>query len=479
MNKTFVGAVDTQEARTENLMKAQKRTGSALVDLFFKIGALRGHSSEEILEPFVQAYATDEDRAIRILQWARDVRGGAGERQIFRDILTYMARKKDNNVLRLITKVPELGRWDDLLVLFGTAYWQAAISHIRLALDEGDGLCAKWMPRKGQLAAALRSRLGWTPKYYRKRLVELTNVVEQKMCANRWDDIEFSHVPSVAHNKYRRAFARNSKKYQEYLDALDRGDKDVKVNADAVFPHDIVKKITGGRNIFDRRGTSISGDERRSIVHQWEALPNYIEKANILPIIDVSGSMYGGLNAHVKPIDVSIGLGLYFADKNTGKFKDTFLTFSGSPSLEHLKGDIVDKVVFTQKAHWGMNTNLHAAFEKVLKIAIDGDVPASEMPGTIFIISDMQFDVCVHHDDSAMKMIERKYRDAGYEIPNVVFWNVNARDNVPVSFNKKGVALVSGFSPAICKTILQSVEAGDLDPEVVMNRTIMSSRYDW
>lgn len=466
MKNTFANAVAyNQPARTANQMKARKSTGSELTDLFFHIGAMRGHDVTSVLQKFYPAYMTDQERALRILQWARDVRGGAGEREIFRKLLNELAGSGEDLVRSLIPKVPEVGRWDDLLVLENTNYWPDALELIRKALNEGNGLCAKWMPRKGELAAKIRKDLGWTPKYYRKRLVELTNVVETLMCEKKWDEINFSHVPSVAHRKYRRAFVRNSDEYKNYLDSLEKGE--AKIHAGAVFPHEIVKEAFG-------RPT---GDQKRSIIEQWKALPNYIKDANVLPVVDVSGSMCWS-PASVRPIEVSVGLGIYFADKNEGKFKNTFCTFSSRPELQVLRGDLVAKVKQLQSAEWGMSTNLHAVFDKVLDTGVRNNLPQKEMPDTIFILSDMQFNCCTNYDDSAQQMIERKYKKAGYKVPNVVYWNLNSYDNVPVSFNKKGVALVSGFSPAICKMVLEAVELGDLTPEAVMDRTIMSERYD-
>jgi hypothetical protein len=213
---------------------------------------------------------------------------------------------------------------------------------------------------------------------------------------------------------------------------------------------------------------------------QWAALPNYVGDASILPLVDVSGSMScpAGKGTGLTCLDVAVSLGLYLADKNKGKFKDTFLTFSTDPQLLHLKGNILDKVKQMATSNWEMSTNLHAAFDKILKVAIEGKVPQEEMPQTLLILSDMQFNSCTSYDDSAMEMIARKYSEAGYTMPNIVFWNLNAHDNVPAKFDDNGVALVSGFSPAIVKGVL----AADLDnftPEAIMLKTIMSERYDY
>lgn len=471
---TFVNAVRNQEARTENGMKARKGTADACVDLFFKIGASRG---KNIIPDFTAARVQNPDIAGRIALWARDVRGGAGERKIFRDILLDLANTDSDRAFALMLKVPELGRWDDLLVLVGTQLEARAFEMIRQTLEKGDGLCAKWMPRKGEVAVKLRTYCGWSPKFYRKRLVELTKVVEQNMCANSWDEINFNHVPSVASSRYKKAFARHTPKYKEWVEALVKGDPTAKVNAAAVYPYDVLKGVIG----------SYYGNFEKAqldhVIAQWNALPNYVGEANILPVVDVSGSMMtpaGGYNSKSKTscLDVSVSLGLYLADKNKGKFKDTFLTFSGKPELLHLKGNILDKIKQMVTSDWEMNTNLHAAMQKILDVAVKGGVPQEEMPEVLLILSDMQFDQCTRYDDSAMQMIERKFTDAGYKVPKIVFWNLNAHDNVPVKFDKRDTALVSGFSPAIMKSVL----AADLEqftPESIMLNTIMSDRYNY
>ena len=470
---TFANAVKNQESRTENGMVARSSTASSTTDLFFKIGASRG---KDIIPQFVAAYVQDKDIAVRTALWARDARNGAGERQLYRDILVHLAKNDPEVASRLINKTVELGRWDDLLVLAGTSLQKEAFDLYKEALENGDGLAAKWAPRKGPVANALRNHFGYSPKFYRKRLVELTKVVEQQMCAKDWDNINFSHVPSVAAARYKKAFNRNTPKYAEYVAALVKGDDPkVKVNAGAVYPYDVIKGVYNHG--------SYNKTELDLVTAQWEALPNFIGEANVLAVVDVSGSMHckaGGRasKSEVLCIDVALSLGLYCADKNKGKFKDTFLTFSSEPELLHLNGNIVQKLQQMDSSSWDMSTDLHAAMEKILSVAKQGQVPNEEMPQVLLIMSDMQFDHCVRHDDSAMQMIARKYDAAGYEIPKVVFWNINAYDNVPVKFDKSGTALVSGFSPAILKSIL----GGDLDhmtPEAIMKDTVCVDRYDW
>jgi hypothetical protein len=467
---TFVNAVVNQEARTANGMKARKSTANACVDLFFKAGAMRGKA---IVPAFTAALAENREYALRIAAWLRDVRGGAGERQLFRDILVHLENTDPEAAKALIAKVPELGRWDDLFVFKTKQMKSEAYTLLGDALRERNGLAAKWTPRKGEVAREIREFFGMSPKFYRKSLVEMTKVVESQMCAKEWDEINFSHVPSVAASRYKKAFNRNTPTYAAYVQALVKGDNpEVKVNASAVYPYDVLK----GR--INSYGVKFDKTELDLIQKQWEALPNFVGDASILPLVDVSGSMScpAGQNSKLTCLEVAVSLGLYLADKNKGKFKDTFLTFSGSPELLHLKGNINQKIDQMVQSKWAMDTNLHKALDKILKIAVDAGVPQEEMPKMLLILSDMQFNACVTFDDSAMQMIQRKYESAGYEVPKLVFWNLNAKDNAPVKFDESGTALVSGFSPAIVKPLL----SGNLEkftPEAVMLETIMQDRY--
>jgi hypothetical protein len=340
------------------------------------------------------------------------------------------------------------------------------------ALRAQNGLAAKWTPRKGKIAAEVRAFFGMTPKQYRKSLVTMTKVVETQMCAGDWDNINFSHVPSVAARNYKKAFGRHTPKFAEYVAALVKGTPGVKVNANAIFPHDVLKGVINGYQV------SLNKTELDHVTAQWNALPNYVGDASILPLVDVSGSMScpAGKSGSTSCLDVAVSLGLYLADKNKGAFKDTFLTFSSKSELLTLKGDIVQKINQMVKSSWDMSTNLHAAFNRILDVAVKGAVPQSDMPAMVLILSDMQFDQCVKHDNSAMEMIERKFEAAGYTVPKVVFWNLNASDNVPVKSDKSGAALVSGFSPAIMASLL-GADVEQFTPEGIMLKTVMVDRY--
>jgi hypothetical protein len=458
----FVEAVKSVPTitRTENGMKTFDSSKSNLVDLFFAIGASRG---KDLSTEFARALAQDETTALRLLMWARDVRGGAGEREVVRKILLNLEKTNPEALARVLPHLAEFGRWDDLLIFKTKEVKAKAFTMIGDALRAKNGLAAKWMPRQGALAAEIRTFFGMSPKFYRKSLVELSKTVEQNMCAQDWTNINYSHVPSLAAARYQKAFKKHDAAgYEAYKAALVTGD--AKVNAAAVYPYDVIK-------------SNKYGGDATVMQAQWDALPNYIGDELVLPMCDVSGSMscpVGG-NANLTCMDVCVSLGLYLADKNTGPFKDMFLTFSAKSKIEILKGNLTAKLAQLQRSQWDMNTNLNAAFEEVLRVAKAGKVEASDMPKYILIMSDMQFDQCTKHDDSAMQMIERKYSEAGYEVPNIVFWNLNAKaGQSPVKFDKKGTALVSGFSPAILQSILA---AEDLDPTSVMMQTLNSARY--
>lgn len=470
---SFADAVMNQPARTENGMLARKSTANECVDLFYNFGSMRGG---KILNSFVPAYTENKEIALRIAAWGRDIRGGAGERDLFKQILQYLELNDSFNCRRLIKLIPEIGRWDDLLCFRTDLMRNEAYHMVAAALRAGNGLCAKWMPRKGAIAYELRAFMGLTPKQYRKTLVDLTKVVETQMCAKDWDNINFSHVPSLASIRYKKAFLRNAPKaYADWASKLSSGE--TKINAGAVYPYQVIREVLANYNAYyfeEEKTIAMPETTRQTILAQWDALENFVGDASILPMVDVSGSMQVR-TGDTTALNVAVSLGLYLSEKNQGEFKDIILTFSSQPVLKKLSGNVIDRAAQAMGTDWGMSTNLHAAFEAVLDTAVNFKVPQEQMPKTILIVSDMQFDACVDHDDSALQMIERKYAAAGYQMPNVVFWNLVSYDNVPAKADQKGVALVSGFSPAIMRAVM----AGDeFTPEAVMHRAVMIPRYD-
>ena len=482
---TLLSALQTENTFTENGMTTNSSSLNDCVNLFFQVGAMRGKDKQLVINAFVKAYSENPLVAMRLLFWARDVRGGAGERKIFRDIINYIANTQTESFSKNLSYVPEYGRWDDLLQLVGTKLENQALELIKGGLDSGNGLCAKWMPRpnvsnreKKRQYVALRKYLGLSPKEYRKLIVGLSKTVEQLMCSKNWSAIEYSKLPSKAMSDYMKAFSRNDlERFQAYLTSLEKGE--TKINAGAVYPYDITKNL--------KHGISRGADA------QWNALPNYMKdsKEILLPVVDVSGSMEcpAGGSKSVTCMDISISLGLYISERNEGKFKDAFITFSSEPQLQILKGSLSERYKQLQSSEWGMTTNLEAVFKLVLNQAVKHNVPESEMPTMILILSDMEFDAATGANGgrlwgertpawtpTAQKMIEQMYSDAGYNMPKIVYWNLNARnDNYPVKYDTQGTALVSGFSPALLTSLLAGK---DFTPEIMMLDVVNSQRYE-
>ena len=315
---TLLNAMQTKDSFTENGMSTNSSSLNLCVDLFFQIGAMRGQDKQRLINVFTKAFGENSLTAMRLLFWARDVRGGAGERKIFRDIIEYLSANRTDALRKNLHLIAEFGRWDDLLVLVGTPLEKEALELIASALNNKNGLCCKWMPRpnvgnreKKRWATALRKQMGMTPKEYRKMLVENSNTVEQLMCAKEFAKIEYSKLPSKAMSDYMKAFSKNDlARFQEYLNSVEKGE--TKINAGAVYPYDIIKNLNQGNT----KGANA----------QWGALPNYMENNNekFLPVVDVSGSMScsAGGSASLTCMDVAISLGLYISERNAGVFQD-------------------------------------------------------------------------------------------------------------------------------------------------------------
>lgn len=460
MSKLFEAT--TNEARTENNAVAYKSTLDPNLDLFFKAGASR---RQDISPLFVKAFESNDDYATRIALWTRDVRGGAGERQQFRNFLTKLIALDPDRALAVMVKIPEIGRWDDLSVYFGTEVEEQAAQFWVDAIKEDNGLAAKWAPRKDAKGAKpLRKVLGMKEAEWRKFVVERTEVVEQLMCANKWDEIDYEKVPSLASARYNKAFNRHDpKRRQEFRVAIEKGEATVK--AGAVYPYDVVRAALYDDVVATK---------------QWSELPNYLEgsKERMLPVVDVSGSMSMRVSGQITAMDVSVSLGIYLAERNESIFKNEFVTFSEVPEMISLKGDTLrQRYQNMVKSEWGFNTNLKGVFELVLRSAKANTLSQDEMPTKILILSDMQFDRCVSDgkDQSLFENMREQYAESGYQLPQIVFWNIAAQDkgNVPIKHDANGTALVSGFSPSI----MQSLFGDDLDPMKVMLKTIMVDRY--
>ena len=485
---TFSQAVaaskSAQVNRTENGAKAWATSDSKVLDLFGKIGSSRGR---DLSPSFSAAMAEDEKLAVRVLLWARDVRSGAGERQTFRDLLRALEVQNPTLAGHIIHKVPELGRWDDLFAYQDPINRRKALRMYADALMNGDGLAGKWAPRlvssKKAVTAGKQEKLKnardlmkfmmVSPKEYRQILVGATRVVESLMCAKRWDEINFSHIPSLASARYQKAFGKNAaESYSAYIRELQKPqeerDPTVKINAGAVYPYDVVKSL--------RRGNEAVANA------QFEALPNYVGDSKIMPMVDVSGSMGVELAGGMTAMDIALSLGLYLSSKTSSDFKDMFITFTSSATIQSLKGSLSQKMRQMSGAV-GYDTNLTKAFDSLLQTAKQGNVSPENMPDYLLILSDMQFnDMNIKGTDAtALEMARQKYRDAGYKCPSIVFWNLAARasaDQSPVKMDERGVCLVSGFSPAIMASVL-GADPEEFTPAAMMMKTIMNERYDF
>lgn len=452
----------TSYGTTENGALTFTRSGSALLDFFAQAGAMR-KNPDTALDLFKKAFAEDNEKAIRVLFYLRDIRGGQGERDLFRNCIGWLGETHPDIFASIIGFIPEYGRWDDLF--FDR---QECFDFIKAQLEydknSGDpSLLAKWLPTINASSKTTRAKarflaqkLGLEEKEYRvliRSIRKKIKTVEEKMSAQRWGDIDYSTVPSQASRIYKNAFLRHDEeRYTKFIEEAESGEK--KINAATLYPYQIYKDVE--RNYS------------KTLEALWNQLPDYTQGKNALVVADVSGSMCGD------PMAVSVSLALYFAERNKGQFKDHFITFSGNPTLQRITGKtLLDKMNSIERAEWAMNTNIEAVFNLILDTAVSNNVPSEELPETIYIISDMEFDSCVSGTTN-YEAIKKKYIDAGYKIPNIVFWNVDARSgkNLPVQKNELGVALVSGFSPSVFKIAVENKT-----PEQVMLEIINSDRY--
>jgi hypothetical protein len=458
----FIDALQSNDTLTENGMVTNSSSLNECVNLFFTIGAMRGQDKDRLISNFSKAFNENPLVALKTLFWVRDVRGGAGERQIFRDILKYLAENHPNVVKNNIQAIPYFGRWDDLSVLFGSTLEAQAVQMYVNGLIVKDGLCAKWIPRKGNIFNAIRKAMNITPKDLRKLLVGYSNTVEQKMCSNEWMNIEYSKVPSLAIARYTKSFAKqDSGRFFEFITKLKNGES--KINTGALYPYNVIQTMKEG--VWELAN------------EQWKSLPNYMEGVTerILPVVDVSGSMSSIVSGNISSLDVAVSLGLYISERNEGIFKDAFITFSEKPKLEKVDGNLKDRYHQMLKSDWGMTTNLELVFKLILNQATKHNLKPEDMPTKLLIMSDMEFNEASTHDLSAIDMIRLKYEESGYELPKIIFWNIQSRNkNFPVRYDDNNTALISGLSPTIIKSILGDKE---MTPISVMNDTINTHRY--
>lgn len=478
---------------TENGAIGYETTGTALVDLNFAAASLRNESEREIVNRFMRAFYEDRVLAVKWLFFLRDVRGGLGERRSFRIIIRYLAETDPELVNRLAGIMAEYGRFDDLLCLFDTPVEEQMLTVIAAQLEadranmeagESISLCAKWMPGNNtssvesrRMAAKLQHFMGLTAKEYRKLLASLRaylNVTEVYMSDNRWEDIDYTTVASKANILYRNAFMLHDEvRRKEYLKAV-QSNKAV-MHAGALMPHEIVTAYTvkGGWGIK-------LAPEDAALEALWKNLPDAVAGAeNVLCVVDGSGSMLCPVgNGSTTALHVSNALGIYFAERMGGAYHNKFITFSRRPKYVDLSScrTLREKLELSFSNDDCSNTNLEATFHLVLETAVKNHLKQEELPQTILVISDMEFDGAMrgYNTDTLFDTIKRQFARYGYRMPKLVFWNVNSRTNViPVRENELGVGLVSGFSVNVCNMVL----ANELNPYASLKKILDGNRY--
>lgn len=465
--------IETSVTLTENGGRALSTTGDKLINLFAVLGALRSRPND-VIAKFDAAYAENADLATKMVFYGRDVRGGLGERAVGRFMLRELAIINPAVVAANIENIVEFGRWDDLFVLFDTECEDDMLSLVRTQLSADldamntyakVSLLAKWMPSinaSSEHTKALAHRfvkaLNTTPREYRKTLSALRkyiDVTEVKMSANKWTDIDYKAVPSNAMSNYGSAFARHDYVgFNRYMDAVKSGD--VKINASTLYPYNVIETMYGNRDVAEA---------------QWKALPNYVEgDNNFLIMADVSGSMMG------RPMATSVGLAIYFAERNHGVFANKFMTFTDIPKIVDVTGnDLFDKYCSVTD-HVGYNTNLEAAFDAILSTAVRTKCPRADLPKALVIISDMEIDRWNGGSLTFTEEMRKRFAEHGYEMPKLVYWNVDSRkDTFLASKNDPNAILVSGQSASTFKNLIKGI---DLSAFEIMVQTLNDPRYD-
>lgn len=486
---------------TENGAVGYRTTGKDLLDLNFAVASLRNVSETEIAKRFSKAFFDDKLTAMKWLFYARDVRGGLGERRLFRAVLLDMAKTMPEYVKSLIALVPEYGRWDDLWCLLDTPLADDVMRYVSMQLTEDShfyeqgqpiSLLAKWMPRckcrdkdRRRYAKMLREYLNLTERDYQHTLSALCRhlqVVETDMSAQNWDSIDYRRVPSRANLVYNKAFLRHDEeRRRDFLESVKKGES--RINAGTLFPHEIVNRYRNAYQVDD------------SLEVLWSNLPDTVAGCgNTMVVMDDSGSMEWVTlpGSTARPLEVANALAIYFAERSSGQFKDQYMSFSDRPQLLSLRGgsNLYEKLRITHNHHTGANTNVEAVFDLILETAKSKHMDQEDLPANILIISDMEFDACATAGEvrgngwssyssarpsaNLFKVISKRYEAAGYKMPRLVFWNVASRTGtIPVKENDMGVALVSGFSVNIAKMVM----SGKLDPYDCLLETINAERY--
>lgn len=498
--RTFGDAMQTEMnwGKTWNGADTLVSTSNACLDLFGRSGALREASLDEKLNLILKAYNENPDIAMKILFYTRDIRGGCGERDTFNDMFKWVANFHTESVVKNLWAVLEYGRAKDLYSLIGTkaedSMWKFMREQFELDIknmqnDNSVSLLAKWIAtpdasssRTKALGILTAHKLGYnhkTMREYKKKLRALRryiDVPEAKMATGKWSEIEYSKVGSQCLRKHRQAFERHdTERFNSFItDALEGK---AKINTSALTPidivHDYIAKCSNSRRRIDVL------EPIRELEAMWKNLED-VNKGNVLTVCDTSGSMNVGMSS-IKPIEVALALTLYLSERNKGDLKDMFMAFSEHPTIQRVYGNTLgERISSVRKADWGFSTNLESVFELVLSICLGNGLTQEEVPTAIVIISDMQINSCCTgcSYDNRMTFYDEmkiKFENAGYRLPQLVFWNVNALSpSFLAQKDAKGATLISGYSPNVFKNVLDCIGK---TPEDYMMEIVNSKRY--
>jgi len=484
-------------SETENGALSYRTTGKELLDLNFAVTSLRSATETEIINSFLKAFYEDKELAFKWLFFSRDVRGGLGEKRLFRVVLRRLATEYPEIVKPLVQYIAFYGRFDDLFVLLDTPCAELVYDMISeqlnadfmgVDLDQPISLLAKWMPsinasskRTKSLARNFIRHYNMSPATYRKTLSKLRkhlDIVERKMSSGEWDKISYESVPSRANLIYKNAFLlHDTNRREDYLGKVASGE--ATINAGVLYPHEIVNKYLP--TVRYRQQLSDTVDV--TLEELWKALPNLVNGDNTtLVVADGSGSMQSNVDdkGTVRMLDVANALAIYFAERASGEFKDKYITFSERPQLVDFSKctNLREKIKVALLHDEVANTNIEAVFDLILTTAVKFNMKQEDIPKNILIISDMEFDSAQGYrhsmDERLFKTIANKYEANGYKLPRLCFWNLCSRTKtIPVIENDLGVALVSGFSVNVLKMVMSN----KLDPFEVLVEQLMSERY--
>lgn len=500
MENTFLDSLkrETNYTLTENGGVAHKSTLDAVYDMFALGGAYRSRTDEDCILLFKNAFEENQELALKCLFYLRDIRGGQGERRFFRVCFKWLAKEYPEIALRNLINIPEFGRWDDLYSVV-YSHNDVAIEAFKfmknqLELDkkslaagdtEGVSLLAKWLKSENassietkKLATATRKALHLSHKEYRKILSALRsriNIVEKLMSEGKWEEIQYAKLPSKAGLIYRNAFARrDAERYNEFIN-----NKETKVNAGTLYPYDIVQKVT---NKLDWRGNiNIEDTEREVLNKYWQSQDTsmFNEASSILCVCDTSGSMTSKYGTSVAPIDIAISLSMICAENNKSDFKNKYISFSSRPQLIKIEGiDFCDKVARIYKQNLCEDTDLTAVFDMLLKMYKNGTVKIEDIPEQLIVISDMEINCGSYWTSdeertTEMQKIRNQWENAGAKMPRLIYWNVDARNNIILDdASNSDITFVSGCSPIIFQSILTGKTGKD-----IMLEKLNSERY--